>query len=357
MGVLDAMLNEAGSRLGIGNSSASSVLAGLLSFINQDDGGLSGFLNRFRRAGVGNLVTSWLGGDAKPVSADAVENAMGHDVVGQIASRAGITTSAAASAIALMLPRLVQRLAPGGAIPTRLPSDVASYMTGATAAMASGARQAVYAAETMAGPASAGVGRYLWPLLGLLLVAGFIVWLLTRGTPGGGVTFNMEEQIRLASQKAVAALTALKPGFSAQELVSAVNLEVINFATGSTAGSSRQLRLPEQGGGGAEGCSRRHADRDRRAHRQHGHARDEYAALARARGCRARLPRSAGCERRHADGDWLRGDEADCPERHRGRTVPQSSHRILREVTGRTPAAGRKRSATLELYHWWWSSE
>jgi outer membrane protein OmpA-like peptidoglycan-associated protein/uncharacterized protein YidB (DUF937 family) len=233
MGVLDAVLNEARSQLGISSSSASSVLAGLLSFINQDEGGLSGFLNRFRQAGAGNLVTSWLGGDARPVTAVAVENAMGHDVVWQIASKAGLTTSAAASAIALMLPRLVQRLAPGGAIPTRLPSEVASYMTGAMAAMASGARQAVYAAETMAGPAAAGVARYLWPLLGLLFIAGLIVWLLTRA-PGGGVTFNMEEQLRLASQKAAAALSALEPGFSAQELVSAVNLQVINFATGST---------------------------------------------------------------------------------------------------------------------------
>src|SRR5262245_66241357 len=115
MGVLDAVLSETGSELGITNSSAGSVLSGLLSLINRDEGGIGGFLDRFRRAGVGNLVSSWLSGDARPVTPAAVENAIGHDAIDRIGSRAGLSFATAASAIAFMLPKLIQRLEIGRA--------------------------------------------------------------------------------------------------------------------------------------------------------------------------------------------------------------------------------------------------
>jgi OmpA-OmpF porin, OOP family len=49
------------------------------------------------------------------------------------------------------------------------------------------------------------------------------------------VAFNAEEQIRLASQKALSALAASKPGYTAQDVVGALNFDIINFASGSAA--------------------------------------------------------------------------------------------------------------------------
>src|SRR5262245_7971119 len=228
MGVLDAVLTDTGSQLGISNNSAGSVLSGLLSFINQEDAGLNGFLDRFRRAGVGNLVSSWLSGDAKAVSVDAVESALGHSTIDRIGSRAGLSFSTAASAIALMLPKLIQRLAPGGAIPGRLSGDVLSYITGPATAMASGAMSS---AQTVARSSGA---RFLWPLLALLLIGALLaVWMSSRRTALTTTAFNVEEQLRLATSRAAAALSALQPGFTARELVNALNLQVINFPTGS----------------------------------------------------------------------------------------------------------------------------
>jgi len=227
MGVLDAVLTDAGSQLGLSSSSMGSVLAGLLSFINHEDGGLKGFLGRFRRAGVGDLVTSWLSGDAKAVSVDTVENALGHDTIDRIGSKAGLSFSTAASAIALMLPKLIQRLAPGGAVPTRLSADIASYISGPSNVAAT--------VQSTVRPAAS--PSYLWPLLGLLLLGALVaVWLSTSGTPTTtvpNVAFNVEDQVRLASARAATALAALRPGFTARDLVSAMNLQVINFATGS----------------------------------------------------------------------------------------------------------------------------
>lgn len=231
MGVLDSIVTDTGSQLKLSNSSVGAVLSGLLSFINQDAGGVGALLDRFRRAGAGNLVTSWLGGNAASLNVDAVETALGHDTVNRIASKAGLSFSTAASAIALMLPALVQRLAPGGAIPARLSSDVTSYLAGPTSAMASGARQAAYAAETVVGPR--GMGRYLWPLLALLLVGLLGIWLASRGTSVTNVAFNAVDEVRLATGRATAALSALRPGFSLADLVGALNLDIINFSTGS----------------------------------------------------------------------------------------------------------------------------
>jgi len=63
-----------------------------------------------------------------------------------------------------------------------------------------------------------------------------------RGTPN--TAFNLEEQVRAASEKASAALAALRPGFGVKDLVSALNLNVINFAPNSAeipADSTRYL--------------------------------------------------------------------------------------------------------------------
>jgi outer membrane protein OmpA-like peptidoglycan-associated protein/uncharacterized protein YidB (DUF937 family) len=234
MGALDTVVHDVGSQLGIGTSSMGSVLSGLLSFIDSQEGGISAFLDRFKRAGVGNIVTSWLSGDTRPVTADTVENVMGHDAISGIASRAGIPFTAAASAIAMMLPKLIQRLAPGGAIPTRLSPELASYISGPAAAVSSGARQvAAYSRDTVA--RAPGIGRYLWPILALLLVGGLLYWFLQRGTTTdvGRVAFNIQDQVLSAAQRATSALSALKPGFTGPQLVGALNLGVINFATGS----------------------------------------------------------------------------------------------------------------------------
>jgi outer membrane protein OmpA-like peptidoglycan-associated protein/uncharacterized protein YidB (DUF937 family) len=229
MGALDSVLTDVGSQLGISTSSAGALMSGLLSLINQDAGGLSGFLDRFRRAGVGNLVTSWLGGDAKAVSTDAIESALGHDTISQMASRAGLSFSTALSAVSLMVPKLVQRIAPGGMIPSRLSSEFVPYMAGPGAA---GARQGTAAAEDTTAKAG-GMSLYLWPVLGALLLVGLLTMWLSNPETVNHVAFNADEQVQLAAQRAKAALSALGSRFTAPDLVNALNLEVINFASGS----------------------------------------------------------------------------------------------------------------------------
>ncbi len=225
MGAIDMLVNEVGSQVGINHDKAGSLLTALLGFIQEQNGGLSGFLDRFRRAGLSDTVSGWLSGaPATAISPESVQNALGSQAVNNIASHTGLSLSTATTALGFLVPKLVQSLAPGGAIPTRLPSEAMSYLTGATGVVTAGARQAVRATE------DSGLRRWLWPLLALI-AALLVFWLWPKSTPK--VAFNVEDQVRMASEKATAALTALKPGYNPQDLVSALNMEIINFQTGS----------------------------------------------------------------------------------------------------------------------------
>jgi len=227
MGAFDSVVSDVGDQFSMSTITASSLLSGLLSFITQQEGGLSGFLDRFRRAGMGNTVSSWLNGETESITPDTVENALGRDTINGIASKADLPSSWAAAAIAFIIPRLVHRLAPGGALPVRLPEDIISYVTGPTAAIASSARQGVQVAETAVQKTDR--RRYVWPVVALLALLLLFVFWLARRAP----VFDPADQVRLASEKATAALANLKPGFGANDLVSALNLYIINFPTAS----------------------------------------------------------------------------------------------------------------------------
>jgi outer membrane protein OmpA-like peptidoglycan-associated protein/uncharacterized protein YidB (DUF937 family) len=224
MGAMELLVNEVESRFGISSAKAGSLLATVLGLIQEQNGGLSGFLDRFRRAGLSDTVTGWLSGaPAAAISPDKVESALGAQTLNTIASKTGLAASTATSAVGFLVPKLVQSLAPGGVIPTRLPSDAMSYLTGATGVVTAGARQAVHAVE------GTSLRRWLWPLLAILAVLlAIIFW-----PRNSRVAFNVEDQVRMASEKATAALAALKPGFAPQDLTNALNLEIINFQTGS----------------------------------------------------------------------------------------------------------------------------
>jgi outer membrane protein OmpA-like peptidoglycan-associated protein/uncharacterized protein YidB (DUF937 family) len=230
MGALDLVMNEVQSRFGINEAKAGSLLSGLLSFITQQSGGVSGFLDRFKSAGLGDILSAWTSGNARNITTDQVESVLGSNTISNLAAKAGLSSATASSALAFMMPKLIQSLAPGGSIPTHLPAELMSYISGPTAAVATGARQAVYAAERAAG--KSGIGRYLLPLLALLVAVLLGLWLWSRGTTT--TAFNAQDAVRMAGEKATAALASLKPGFSSQDMVGVLNLDIINFATGSS---------------------------------------------------------------------------------------------------------------------------
>jgi len=164
MGTLDSILADAGNEFGLSDSKATAVLSELLSMMNDSPGGFRAFLDHLCKAGLNDFVSSWVRGiSPRPISSSTLEAAIGRDPVEKIASRAGLSTSAASSVVAYMLPAIIQRLTPGGVIPSYLPDEVLSYGNSPTTVAAASVRQAAYATEMAVKRIGAPPG--LWPLI------------------------------------------------------------------------------------------------------------------------------------------------------------------------------------------------
>jgi outer membrane protein OmpA-like peptidoglycan-associated protein/uncharacterized protein YidB (DUF937 family) len=230
MGTLDAVLLET-SRLGLSPSKAGTLLSGFLNIINDQAGGLAGLLDRFRRIGLGDTVASWVSGASRAIPVESVEKVLGTQTVQSLAQKSGLSVVATSSALAFMIPKVIQRLAPGGVTPSHLPSDVMSYVTEPASPIVSGTKQSVPSTERTLD--SNGLPRFFWPLLVLVAILLFGIFLWNDGDSTTSVAPNVEQQVRQARQKASSALNSLRPGFTMQELLGALNFEIIKFSTGS----------------------------------------------------------------------------------------------------------------------------
>jgi OmpA-OmpF porin, OOP family len=130
MTILEPIINEVSEQFGL-RGKASPLMNSLLSLIsNERTGGLQGFLDQFRRAGLGETVSSWVSrGSNTPITTEQLERAIGGDTVNRISSTNGIARAGAASAMAYMIPRVVDLLTPEGVVPSRLPAWVSSYLS------------------------------------------------------------------------------------------------------------------------------------------------------------------------------------------------------------------------------------
>ncbi len=119
MGLLDGLLGSVlGKALGGGQQGnmLMELATGLLT--NPQSGGLSGLLDKFKAAGLGDQAASWVStGENIPVSGDQIHNALGGDFIQQIASKLGVDASQTSGSLAQLLPQLIDKLTPDGAVP------------------------------------------------------------------------------------------------------------------------------------------------------------------------------------------------------------------------------------------------
>ncbi len=166
--MFEQLVNEAASRLSLTVSSVTTLMRELLALMtNERTGGISGFADLFRRAGHGDVFTSWYGGnDERMITSSQLESTLGATTVDRVAASSNLSRSATLSALALLLPRVIGYLTPNGVLPTN------------SAVLAE-------ASEFM-GPVSAydrrtehrsGVSRWVpWAVVGLLALAG-LLWM------------------------------------------------------------------------------------------------------------------------------------------------------------------------------------
>lgn len=116
MGLLDNLENQAATSL-LGGSS-NPLAASILQMIQNQPGGLSGMIQAFHEKGLGGLMSAWVStGPNPPMTTDQVHQALGSDKVKELAAAAGISPEIASSAIAQLLPGIVDKLTPNGQVP------------------------------------------------------------------------------------------------------------------------------------------------------------------------------------------------------------------------------------------------
>jgi uncharacterized protein YidB (DUF937 family) len=100
------------------------IVSAAISMLNPKDtsvgggGGLADVISAFNKGGLGNMMSQWIStGPNPPITGDQLTNVLGSGVIGQIAQKAGLGQAEAGSALAAVLPSLIDHLTPNGQVP------------------------------------------------------------------------------------------------------------------------------------------------------------------------------------------------------------------------------------------------
>ncbi|AOK52930.1 YidB family protein [Burkholderia stagnalis] len=116
MGLLDIVGGLIGGQAG-GNSQ-SALLMAALEFVNNQPGGLNGLIEKFKAGGAGDIIGSWVGtGENQPISPDTLQNVLGSDAIGALASKVGIDPGQVSGILAQVLPHVINGATPNGEVP------------------------------------------------------------------------------------------------------------------------------------------------------------------------------------------------------------------------------------------------
>jgi len=133
MALFDSVISEVKERFGLSTEKAGELLAALLGLISDPkSGGFGGFINRFDSVGLGDTARSWITtGDNTPLSNEQLDSALGEGTMASVADQAGVDRETATTAIAGMIPAVVDDLTPDGEIPdeSNLLSKIGGFLS------------------------------------------------------------------------------------------------------------------------------------------------------------------------------------------------------------------------------------
>ena len=141
MGLLDSVL---GGMLGGGQQQQGgagaliNIVAGMLA--NQGGagggggaagglGGLAGLAEQFQKGGMGDIMSSWIGkGQNLPIGPDQLGNVLGGDLLGKLTQQTGMGQGDLLGQLSQLLPQLVDKATPDGAIPAGGLGDIGAIL-------------------------------------------------------------------------------------------------------------------------------------------------------------------------------------------------------------------------------------
>ena len=190
--MFEQLIKEAALRFNLSVASVSAIVTGLLAMMtNERTGGPEGFVDLFRRVGIGDLITSWFNGkEGRTITAPQVESALGTTALDKLATSSGLARATVSSVAAFVLPRMLSRLTPNGLLPSSaaLKSQISHYVDRPIERPAE--RLELEDREERAGSA-----RWLPWAVGAALTLALLGWLSMRGPVG-----TIEPQLTLSNR-------------------------------------------------------------------------------------------------------------------------------------------------------------
>jgi uncharacterized protein YidB (DUF937 family) len=141
MGLLDGLVgnvigsmlsgNQGENQFGAGNQGAGgNLLLQIALSMLQQNGGLEGVLNKFRESGLGDHANSWVSnGPNMQISPDQLSQVFGSSTIHDLATRLGLPADQAGSAMAQMLPEVINGLTPQGQVPENSDQQLADGLS------------------------------------------------------------------------------------------------------------------------------------------------------------------------------------------------------------------------------------
>ncbi|MEP6925853.1 MAG: YidB family protein, partial [Pyrinomonadaceae bacterium] len=133
MALFDSLISEVNERFHLGDK-GNALLSALFGLMINKAGGLNGFLEMFRRAGLEQTANSWVSSGANSaLSNQQTEDALGTDNLSDITTQAGgLPTATAISALSFLIPTVIDKLTPNGVVPSNnnLTGMIGSYLSG-----------------------------------------------------------------------------------------------------------------------------------------------------------------------------------------------------------------------------------
>nr|WP_294865671.1 YidB family protein [uncultured Pseudogulbenkiania sp.] len=94
-------------------------LLGVARGLLEQNGGVAGLVEKFQQGGLGDVVSSWVGSGANlTVSPEQIQAVLGNEQLAGLAQSLGIDTAQLSQQLAEQLPQLVDKLTPGGELPS-----------------------------------------------------------------------------------------------------------------------------------------------------------------------------------------------------------------------------------------------
>ncbi|MBC7786531.1 MAG: DUF937 domain-containing protein [Methylophilaceae bacterium] len=114
MGLLNGLTKQILGKVMGGNTDG--IAAAAMEMFN-NNGGLSGILDKLKEGGLGEQAASWVGhGENLPISAEQISNLIGNGQIAEMAAKFGLTPEVLSSEIAEHLPGVIDKMTPNGEV-------------------------------------------------------------------------------------------------------------------------------------------------------------------------------------------------------------------------------------------------